>query len=96
MPTGLFGGFGCFGCFGQRNHYPAMWVLALRVRAYASRVNKSIVHDLAVGRVHRFKHTRLTSSKNIVGNLQSKTALGFTATLAVATNINAHMGVVVA
>ena len=73
-----------------------MRVLALRMCAHACRINKGVVHNLAVGRVHRLEHAWLTSSKYIVGNLQGKTAQGLTATLAVATNINTHMGVVVA
>jgi hypothetical protein len=90
MLKGLLGGFG------QRNHNPAMRVLALRMSAHACRVDEGVVHNLAVGRVHWFKHAWLAGGKYIVGYLQGKTAQGFTAALTVATNINTHMGVVVA
>jgi hypothetical protein len=93
ISAGLFGGFGCFS---QCNHYPAMRVLALGMCAHASRVNEGVMHNLAVGRVHRFKHAWLARGKNVIGNFESKTAQSFTATLAVTTNINAHMGVMVA
>ena len=73
-----------------------MRVLALRMRAHAGRVNEGIVHNLAVGRVHWFKHAWLTGGNNVVCDLQRKTAQGLAAALAVATNVNTHMGVVVA
>jgi hypothetical protein len=90
MLKGLFGGFG------QRNHNPAMRVLALRMSAHACRVDEGVVHNLAVGRVHWFKHARLTCGNNVIRDFQSKTAQSLAAALTVATNINTHMGVVVA